>query len=341
MISISLCMIVKNEEQVLDRCLSSIADLVEEIIIVDTGSCDNTKKIARRYTTNIYDFSWNGSFADARNFSFSKATKEYIYCADADEVLDQANRERFLLLKQTLLPEIDIVQMFYCNQLSFNTIYNFDKEYRPKLYKRLRSFCWEGAIHEAVRLQPVIYDSDVEILHLPTGEHTSRDLRAFETLWQKGIRLDKRLHNIYAKELFISGTEEDFVAALPAFLETFSDPGRSGEEITEAACVVSRAYRYLGDTGSFFKYALKSIAGENCSEICFELGCYYEGQEDYEEAVIWYYNAAFETESILNFHLGGDLPLRAIANCYRKLGLLEEAEKYQLAAANYIPPSCG
>lgn len=335
MISISLCMIVKNEEQVLSRCLSSISDLMDEIIIVDTGSNDCTKEIARKFTDKIYDFTWTGNFSDARNFSFSKATKEYIYCADADEVLDEANRKRFLLLKQTLLPEIDIVQMFYCNQLSYNTIYNFDKEYRPKLYKRLRSFFWEGAIHEAVRLDPVIYDSDVEILHMPTGEHTSRDLKAFETLGEKGVRLDKRLHNIYAKELFISGKEEDFIKALPVFLKSLSDTTRTEDEIAEAFCVVSKAYRLLADVGNFFKYALKNVAGKGCSEICFELGAYYEGIADYEEAIIWYYNAAFETESILNIHLGGDLPLLAIANCYSKLGITEDAEKYQSAAANW------
>lgn len=88
MITISLCMIVKNEEEVLDRCLSSIADLMDEIIIVDTGSTDRTKEIARRYTSKIYDFTWTGNFADARNYSFSKASAQYIYCADADEVLD-------------------------------------------------------------------------------------------------------------------------------------------------------------------------------------------------------------------------------------------------------------
>ena len=79
MITISLCMIVKNEEEVLDRCLSSIADLMDEIIIVDTGSTDRTKEIARRYTSKIYDFTWTGNFADARNYSFSKASAQYIY----------------------------------------------------------------------------------------------------------------------------------------------------------------------------------------------------------------------------------------------------------------------
>ena len=72
MITISLCMIVKNEEQVLSRCLDSLAGLMDEIIIVDTGSCDRTREIAARYTDKIYDYIWKDDFADARNFAFSK-----------------------------------------------------------------------------------------------------------------------------------------------------------------------------------------------------------------------------------------------------------------------------
>ena len=103
MATISLCMIVKNEEQVLARCLDSVADLMDEIIIVDTGSTDRTKEVAARYTDQIYDFTWIGDFSAARNFSFSKATMEYIYAPDADEVLDAENRARFLDLKNCLV----------------------------------------------------------------------------------------------------------------------------------------------------------------------------------------------------------------------------------------------
>ena len=74
MITISLCMIVKNEEQVLSSCLDSLAGLMDEIIIVDTGSCDRTREIATRYTDKIYDYIWKDDFADARNFAFSKAS---------------------------------------------------------------------------------------------------------------------------------------------------------------------------------------------------------------------------------------------------------------------------
>ena len=62
--TISCVMIVKNEENILARCLDSISDLMDEIVIVDTGSMDATKEIAARYTDKIYDFTWTGNFSD-------------------------------------------------------------------------------------------------------------------------------------------------------------------------------------------------------------------------------------------------------------------------------------
>ena len=123
--TISLCMIVKNEQNVLERCLDSLNGLYEELIIVDTGSTDDTKKIASRYTNAVYDFVWIDDFSAARNFAFSCCTQQYIYTVDADEVLDAENRKKFMLLKQNLLPEIEIVQMYYVNVKKQNSVYNF------------------------------------------------------------------------------------------------------------------------------------------------------------------------------------------------------------------------
>ena len=333
MITISLCMIVKNEERILERCLDSIEDLMDEIVIVDTGSTDRTKAIASRYTDKIYDYEWTGDFAEARNFAFSKAGMEYIYSADADEVMDERNREAFRRLKTTLLPEIDIVQMYYANQLSHGTIYNYDKELRPKLFRRLRTFRWQGAIHEQVELNPVIYDSEIEIRHMPENNHKDRDLAAFVRRTGEGDRLDKRLHNIYAKELFISGEDQDFLKAAAFFESSCMDTERSADEIKEAACVVARAARIAGDTAKFFKYAMKVVACEGCAEICCELGAYYLGVQDVDEAVVWYYNAAYETESILNLRCSKEIPLRGLARCYRMAGNETQAAEYDRLAA--------
>lgn len=328
MITISLCMIVKNEEKVLARCLDSICDLMDEIIIVDTGSTDRTKEIAAKYTDRVYDFTWVNDFAAARNFAFSKASMEYIYSADADEVVNEENRKRFRILKESLLPEIEIVQMKYGNQLQHNTVYNFDEEYRPKLFRRLREFVWEDPIHETVRTSPVVYDSEIVITHLPETLHAGRDLAAFQRMWEQETVVSARLHEMYAKELFIAGEAEDFAAAMEFFEASAADTNRSVDEITQACLVVARGARLFQDSEKFFKYIMKVVAGNECSECCFELGEFYFEKQDYEEAIIWYYNAKYETRPVLNLRMGEEFPLERLAQCYRKLGDETQAMLY-------------
>src|SRR5690625_3043001 len=113
MITISLCMIVKNEEDVLERCLDSVKNLVDEINIIDTGSTDRTVEIAKEYTDRVYHFEWTGKFKDARNESFRHATKDYILYLDADDVLLEEDKEKFMKVKDTLNPSVDSVSMFY------------------------------------------------------------------------------------------------------------------------------------------------------------------------------------------------------------------------------------
>ncbi|MCD7835108.1 MAG: glycosyltransferase [Lachnospiraceae bacterium] len=328
MVTISLCMIVKNEEKVLARCLDSLSGLMDEIIIVDTGSLDRTKEIASHYTDKIFDFKWTDDFSAARNFAFSKATQEYIYSADADELLTSDNREKFALLKDKLLPEIDIVQMKYGNQLEFGAVYNYDEEYRPKLFRRLRTFVWEESIHETVRLEPVIFDSDIVITHKPHESHAQRDFAAFRKQISEGRYLSKRLHNMYVRELFIAGSDEDFILAYDFFKESAMDTQRSADEINEACLAAAHAARVLKDMTGFMKYTTKLVACGGCSEICCELGIFYEAEGDFDEAVIWYYNAVYETEPVVK-KLAGDIePLEGLVRCYRALGMNEQAEEY-------------
>ncbi len=315
MISISVCMIVKNEEEILGRCLESLKGLWEELVIVDTGSTDRTKEIAARYTDCLYDFTWTGSFSDARNFAFSKCTKDYIYSADADEVLDEENRKRFLFLKQAMDTRVEIVQMHYGNQLENGTIYNFDEEYRPKLFKRLREFCWIYPIHETVRLDPVVFESDVVITHMPkeTASHTARDLAAFERVIKAEGGLDRRLHDLYAKELFVSGGDEDCRRAEAYFAKRADDGRADPEGLLESCCVAARAARIRGDSETFYRMAMKGVAVGGCSELCFELGEYYRAQGRIEDARRWYKTALQDTECIMSIRYGKDLPEKALS----------------------------
>lgn len=319
MVEISLCMIVKNEEEVLARCLDSIVDLMDEIIIVDTGSTDATKEIAHRYTDQVYDFEWIQDFSAARNFAFSKATKEYIYTADADEVLDVENHQRFAELKEVLVPEIEMVQMKYGNQLSHGTAYNFDEEYRPKLFRRLRQWTWIEPVHEQVRLDPVVFDSDIVITHKPHDNHAKRDFVVFQKQLREGKRLSKRLHHMYAMELYISGDEDDLAEAEDFFAASAVDPERSVDEVKEAACIVCRSARMRNDSHRMLKMSLKDLLTEGSSEMCYELGEYFYARQDYEEAAMWYYNARHETQSILNIHTSTDWPEKRLAEMQREM----------------------
>ncbi|MGL4911874.1 MAG: glycosyltransferase family 2 protein, partial [Romboutsia sp.] len=111
MITISLCMIVKDEEDVIERCLNSIHEVVDEIVIIDTGSKDNTIELVKKYTKKIYYFKWIDDFSKARDFSFSKATKDYILWLDADEFFNEDNRNKLLELKKNISNNIDAITM--------------------------------------------------------------------------------------------------------------------------------------------------------------------------------------------------------------------------------------
>src|SRR5471030_3198558 len=122
---VSLCMIVKDEEEYLPRCLSSINDIVDEIIIVDTGSTDKTVDIAKKFGAKVYYFKWNNNFSEARNESLKYATKDWILILDADDEFYVEDRKTFKVLLDSNLDEKAI---YYFETLSYygNSIQNGD-----------------------------------------------------------------------------------------------------------------------------------------------------------------------------------------------------------------------
>ena len=98
-------MIVKNESKKLERCLSSVTNIANEIIIVDTGSEDNTKEIALSFNAKVFDFKWTFSFSEARNYSISKSTGDYNLIIDADEYVTKCDIDEL----QTFIENNDII----------------------------------------------------------------------------------------------------------------------------------------------------------------------------------------------------------------------------------------
>lgn len=324
MATISVCMIVKNEESVLARCLNSLGQIPDEIIIVDTGSSDNTIKIARQFTDKVFMFKWCDDFSAARNFSLSYATCDYIYCADADEVLDEENRGRFMILKQALMPEIEIVEMLYSNQLSFNTTSNFDAEYRPKLFKRLREFNFIDPIHEVLRTEPIVFRSDVEIYHCPTSSHGSRDLNLLAKVVRNGEKLSSRLEMMYARELFIAGETADFEAAAGYFFNSLDDNESSEEALRRAICVTAKYASLTADTDMMLKICSPIILNNPPCEVCCALGDYYYKKGDAPTATRWYFTAFSMMPELVKTSMYKE-PREGLINCQILLGESEQS----------------
>jgi glycosyltransferase involved in cell wall biosynthesis len=304
-------MIVKNEEKTLANCLDCLKDVMDEIIIVDTGSTDRTKEIASAYTSDIYDYKWCDDFSAARNFAFSKAAGDYIYSADADEILDDVNQKKLKYLKEALLPEVEIVQMIYVTRERNHPTENFERDYRPKLFKRLRGFTWIEPIHETINLNPIVYDSDIEIIHMPQGSHAGRDLRLFgkvvdKALADKGFMSD-RLNMMYIRELYKAGEMADLESSLGYLGLLLEDKYSKNDIVTcrQIVAVLMKAYRLKGDGVSLLKLCLKPEASSANAEMCMELGYYFMDNNDYGEAAEWFYRAYNEAESEIDINSGG------------------------------------
>ena len=184
----SLCIIAKNEEKTLLRCLESVKGIFDEIIIVDTGSTDGTKLTARRYTDKVYDFEWVYDFSAARNYAFSKAEHEYAMWLDADDVIPNEYRGALSKTLSELSGDTgakakpDMVYMEYC--------VGFDETGRVTLaYDReriIRLDCgarFQGAIHEAIPPVGTAARSDAKVYHMgKQNRDKNRNIEIFERL---------------------------------------------------------------------------------------------------------------------------------------------------------------
>ncbi|MEH7525214.1 glycosyltransferase family 2 protein, partial [Bacillus sp. JJ1503] len=142
--TISLCMIVKNEETYLRRCLESVKNQVDEIIIVDTGSTDSTIGIAEEFETSIFTYEWDKDFAAARNFSLEKAKSDYILVLDADEYLDEDTNLQMVINEKK---DFYIINLKNYMDGGYITIHQ-----AIRLFKNKMNLKYYGKIHEHLNI---------------------------------------------------------------------------------------------------------------------------------------------------------------------------------------------
>ena len=253
--TISLCIIVKNEEKTLGRCLDSVADIVDEIVIADTGSDDNTKAIAAKYTNKIFDFKWIDDFSAARNFSFSKATKEYILWLDSDDVLLEEDRQKLKSLKQNFDSSFDVVMMKY-NLGTDNSNLPTCSFMRERLLKRDKCFTWHDPIHEYIVIGGKILNTDICVTHKRIHGKSDRNLKIFEKMISEGKELSDRNKFYYARELYLNNRIEEAIVYYEKFLET---TGGLNSNYIDACIDLSSCYKMLSDEKNMLKALLKSF----------------------------------------------------------------------------------
>ncbi|NMM61283.1 glycosyltransferase [Clostridium sp. P21] len=146
---ITLCMIVKNEELNLKKSLKAVSCFVDEMIIVDTGSSDKTKDVAKEFTDKVYDFKWCDDFAKARNFAVSKASNDWILVLDADEVIVDFDTDSILKFIEDKNNSKVVGRIKIINFLDFSSKNRTQTERLSRLFNK-KYFHYEGMIHEQV-----------------------------------------------------------------------------------------------------------------------------------------------------------------------------------------------
>ena len=144
--TISLCIITKNEEHCISRCLNSVQDIADEIIVVDTGSDDRTLEIANEYGARLFSFFWIDDFAAARNYAISKSKGQWILVLDADEILEPVSREVLFDFIQSNPAEGYYFKVFSYLAFGCQNV----EDYVVRLFKNIPEYRFSGAIHEQV-----------------------------------------------------------------------------------------------------------------------------------------------------------------------------------------------
>ena len=170
MLPVSLCMIVRDEEANLAACLATVADLVQEIVVVDTGSTDATRAVARHWGAGVHDFPWCDDFAAARNESVRHASCEWIFWLDADDRIDETNRSRLRRLFAGLADENAAYLMRYV-ALDDGAPGRTSAVDHARLFHNHPLIRWQYRVHEQIlpavtRTGGTILQSDVVLYHL-------------------------------------------------------------------------------------------------------------------------------------------------------------------------------
>ena len=353
MIKLSLCMIVKDEESVLERCLASATGAgaegenpIDEIVIADTGSSDGTKAIAAAFGAKIYDFAWRDDFSAARNFSFSKATGDYILWLDADDfIADEARKRLFALKKQLFLSKAPAAFCRYEIAASPSpaapTATAF---YRTRIVKNDGSAVWSGRVHECLpRFQNALNEPEngFYVRHLGSEKpRGTRNLDIYRAQILAGEPLSPRDLFYYGRELFYHGFYTEADAIEQKFIAC---PDGWYVNKIEARKIHSACRETCGDTAGAIAALFSSFEyGAPRAGVLCALGRIFKQKNDFFAAYFWYFSAynAFDHSAEGDFENPderGYIPLAEMVYCAYSAGDTALAKRWHEECLRRFP----
>ncbi len=329
-------MIVRDEEDTLARCLDCVRTFADEIIIVDTGSKDNTVKIAQSYTKKIAYFEWCDDFSAARNYSFSLASCDLIMWLDADDVMTEANAQKIAALKNR--DDFDVAYVKYA--AAFDGDRPTFVYFRERIFRRAMNFRWEGEVHEVVTVSGRRIYSDACVYHKKIKQNPPRrNLSIYQNRISRGLPLDARQKFYYGRELFFNSMYAECVSVLKDYLK-----GDGWVENKVEACrTIYFALCRLGKEEQAVRalvYAF-TISFPRAEDCCI-LARRFEGKNDVRTAIYWYERALASPESIenggfVNVDYLSYIPAIRLCILYDKLGNYKLAARYNEIAGKAKP----
>jgi glycosyltransferase involved in cell wall biosynthesis len=260
--TISCCMIVKNEEQFLEKCLKSVSDYVDEIIIVDTGSSDITVEIAKRFTDKVYFHPWENSFSKARNQALQYATGDWIFQIDADEELMTGSGPNVrLTIRDAKESDIVYVKIYssYANGTK-KSFHNFER-----LFRNNGKIRYEGSVHNQVVGGTRAFYSPIALWHYGYDVDEKKAEEKFERttgLLKKEIEKDPdnpmHHHNLSVSYFSKQMNEEAISEAIKA-IELSDSQKNSSNLYGWSHFIASMGYYRLGRLEEAKNYAKKSL----------------------------------------------------------------------------------
>lgn len=339
--TLGLCMIVKNESDVLARVLDSARSFVDEIVVVDTGSTDDTANIALGYTDKVYTFEWCDDFAAARNFALSKITTDYWIWLDADDVVPPESGKAIARFMRAADGSVDAVMLPYVLGVDDRGKPTFSY-FRERIIKNSPSMVWRGRVHEAVAVHGNVVYLKNRIMHAkPQGRSSgTRNLDIYRKMIDEGVSLDARELYYFARELYYNG----FVAeAAERFEEFLALPDGFDVNKADACLMLARCRKSSGDLRAALIAAFSGFAyGLPSGEACCEIASIFFAMNDYRSAAYWYERAArtkpdISTGAFVDGAYYGFIPLVWLSVCYDRLNDKKKAYGYHCRARKIAP----